>query len=207
MKIPIEIVCHTCNKEHLIWVDIKDMSITNECDCGDCYSGYFDCNFTVGHKIIIRCQYEFAKKDFPLSIVFSATAFECELSRLYFKWKIINALPSGITISDSKLEELLRKYRSIEEKIEGVCKLMHAQGFTRFVNNTPELRKIVIDGFPSLQLSQLSLEFQKHLFWPRNRVLHLADTTFKEEDAIKCFSIATLGLKILGELDKQKRNI
>ena len=207
MKIPLSVPCDSCKKEELIFINLSDSSFERKCSCGDAYSGFFGNDVTVGYKILFRSRYELIEtEDYPLSIVFSAAAFECELSRLHFKWSDIAASQTGKQVSDGELEELLRKYRSVDVKIEEVCKLMDPLGFQEFVKSSTELRQTVTEGFPSLHLNSLTSDFQQKLFWPRNRVLHLADTSFKKADGVQCFNIATLGLRILEELDKNKRN-
>jgi hypothetical protein len=146
------------------------------------------------------------QKDYPLSIVFSATAFECELTRLHFKWNEIKTIGSDISVSDEDLESLLRKYRTIDIKIEEVSKLMDPRGFAGFINGSPGFCEIINKGFTSLNLANITKDFQKTLFWPRNRVLHLADTTFSYDDAKRCFNIATLGLRILEDMDMKRRS-
>jgi len=207
MKIPLRVPCDSCKKEEPIFIDLSDSSFERKCSCGDVYSGFLGNDVTVGYKILFRSRYELIETgDYPLSIVFSAAAFECELSRLHFKWSDITALQTGKPVSDGDLEELLRKYRSIDVKIEEVCKLMDPLGFQEFVKSSTELRQTITEGFQSLSLNSLTSDFQQKLFWPRNRVLHLADTSFKKADGVRCFNIATLGLRILEELDKKKRN-
>jgi hypothetical protein len=207
MKISLRVPCDSCKKEELIFINLSDSSFERKCSCGDVYSGIFGNDVTVGYKILFRSRYELIEtEDYPLSIVFSAAAFECELSRLHFKWSDIAASQTGKQVTDGELEELLRKYRSVDVKIEEVCKLMDPLGFQDFVKSSTELRQTVTEGFPSLHLNSLTSDFQQKLFWPRNRVLHLADTSFKKADGVRCFNIATLGLRILEELDKKKRN-
>lgn len=205
MKIPLRVPRHSCKEEELIFIDLSDLSFERKCSCGDVYSGFFGNDVTVGYKILFRSRYELIEaEDYPLSIVFSATAFECELARLYFKWSDITALQSGKRVSDGELEEVLRKYKSIDVRVEEVCKLMDPLGFQEFVESSTELRQTVTGGFPSLHLNSFTSDFQQKLFWPRNRILHLADTSFKKADAVRCFNIATLGLRILEELDEKK---
>jgi hypothetical protein len=207
MKIPLRVPCDSCKKEELIFINLSDSSFERKCNCGDVYSGFFGNDVTLGYKILFRSRYELIEReDYALSIVFSAAAFECELSRLHFKWSDITALQTGKQVSDGEFEELLRKYRSIDVKIEEVCKLMDPLGFQEFVKSSTDLRQTVTEGFPSLHLNSLTSDFQQELFWPRNRVLHLADTSFKKAEGVWCFNIATLGLRILEELDKKKRN-
>jgi hypothetical protein len=172
MKISLRVPCDSCKKEELIFINLSDSSFERKCSCGDVYSGIFGNDVTVGYKILFRSRYELIEtEDYPLSIVFSAAAFECELSRLHFKWSDIAASQTGKQVTDGELEELLRKYRSVDVKIEEVCKLMDPLGFQDFVKSSTELRQTVTEGFPSLHLNSLTSDFQQKLFWPRNRVL------------------------------------
>ena len=206
MKFPISVRCDRCDNEELIFLSLNETSFETKCKCGDIAHHVFGSNATVGYRILERSHYEMTERtDYPLSIVFSATAFECELTRLHFKWSEINALNKETEVSDEQLEKLLRKHRTIDVKIEEVCKLMDPRGFKQFVIDSPELSNIVKNGFPSLRLDHLTKHFQEKLFWPRNRVLHLADTSFSKDDGIRCYNIATLGLRILDEMDKHRR--
>lgn len=207
MKIPLPFQCDQCGCEEYIFLNLAESSFERKCKCGHVVPTFFGSNVTVGWKILSRSNYELLQqKDYPLSIVFSATAFECELTRLHFKWHEIGAIGSDIDVSDEDLESLLRKYRTIDIKIEKVSKLMDPRGFACFVNGSPEFCKIVNEGFPSLSLSDITKDFQKTLFWPRNRVLHLADTSFSCDDAKRCFHIATLGQSILKDMDMKRRS-
>lgn len=203
MKIPLNIPCSKCQKTEYFFINLDDSSFEGECVCGEELSGFLGLEITVGYKILYRSHYELLKnQDFPLSIVFSATALDCELSRLYFKWKQIGSFKY---VTDAQLEPMLRTYRTIDMKFEEVSRLMDSRGFTEFVKSRADLREIVENGFPSLSMDELSKSFQTNLFWPRNRILHLRDSGFSKEDANRCFNFATLGLKILEVLDLEKR--
>ncbi len=206
MKIPLEIQCNTCKQSHFVFVNLDDTSFQWDCSCGEDISGSFANNVTTGFKLLWRSRYELIKKkDCSLSIVFSATAVECELSRLYFKWNNIAALKDKEDISDDALEEHLRKYRTINTKFEEIAKLMDSRGFSQFVKETDDLRQMINNDFPSLNIDDLSKSFQESLFWPRNRILHLGASRYGHDDAIRCFDIATLALKIFESMDNNKR--
>jgi len=208
MKIPLHFQCDKCGREEYVFLNLAESSFETTCKCGDVVSSFFGSNVTIGYKILWRSNYELLQqKDYPLSIVFSATAFECELTRLHFKWHQIGAVGSDIDVSDEDLECLLRKYRTIDIKIEEVSRLMDPRGFAGFVNGSPGFTKIINEGFPSLSLHNIAKDFQRILFWPRNRVLHLADTSFSYDDAKRCFNIATLGLRILEDMDIKRRSM
>jgi hypothetical protein len=54
-------------------------------------------------------------------------------------------------------------------------------------------------------VDHLAEDFQRHLFWPRNIVLHWGDPKYSYEEAAKVFSIAQLGLRILREMNAHRR--
>ena len=78
-------------------------------------------------------------------------------------------------------------------------------GIDDFVRSKPELEAHISSSFQSVRVGHLAEDFQRHLFWPRNSVLHWGDAKFSYEDAAKCFSIAELGLRILREIDAHRR--
>ncbi len=206
MKIPLYIKCHNCGCEEYIFINLDESSFERKCKCGDSVSSFFNGSATVGHKILWRSNYELLQtKDYPLSIVFSATAVECELTRIYFKWNKIDSIGQNYDVTDEQLEAMLRKYRTVCTKIEEVSKLLYPSGLVSFVESSPELLDIINYGFPSLSVANLSRDFQKTLFWPRNRVLHLADADFSYDDAKHGFNIASLGLSVFGLMDKNRR--
>jgi hypothetical protein len=132
-------------------------------------------------------------------------AFECELSFLYRKWMQVDShLSDGPWITDEQVEEELREMATITKRLKTVCEKMSPLGLDEFVKQSPELSDC-IDRFPSLNIGTLAADFQKSLFWSRNRIVHYAFTKYTEDDANKCFSIARLGLDILTHLDAAKR--
>lgn len=207
MKIPLNIDCDECGHQRIVYINLDDTSFDSVCDCGSDLSGYFDSTVTTGVKLLWRCRFEIMDtKDYPLSIVFAATSVDCELSRLFFKWREIEQIDSELEITDEELEKQLRDFANIKSKINEVTKLMSPEGITSFVQKDNELKKTIETGFPSLDVNNLPKSFQEKLFWPRNRILHLGDSNYGSAEAIRCFNIATLGLKILGRLDEERRN-
>jgi len=200
MKSILFVECTQCGKDNFIKYNIQDNSIRDACPCGNKFSYSLSSGITIGEKILEKSRFEYIKnEDYSMSIVFSATAFECELSSLYFRWKnMVNC------ISDQELENLLRNLRTIKTKIQETSKLMFPEGFEKFVHQTPELYQYVKEGFPSLDVDNLLESFQKKLFWPRNRILHLGYSKYKKKDANSCFHIANLGMQVLRKMDSHK---
>lgn len=200
MKTPLPVKCERCGKDNYIQYVLNDTNVKSTCECGNQFSYSLGSEFTIGQRILERSTYEFLiNEDYNLSIVFSATAFECELSNLYFKWSSI-----GNNISDQELEKSLKKLRNIKNKIQEVGKLMFSEGFEKFIQSNCEILKNIENDFPSLDKNKLTESFQQQLFRPRNRVLHLGFSGYTKDDAKRCFNIATLGLQIFDKMDKYK---
>jgi hypothetical protein len=196
--------CGNCRQSDYVFINLNDSSFEGNCPCGEDLSGSLSNDITTGFQILYRSNYELLeRKDWSLTIVFSATAMDSELSRLYFKWKKIGAASE---ISDETLEKALRSFRTVDSKFEEVAKLMSPKGLTGFIKSNAALKEIIEKGFPSLSIDALSKSFQTNLFWPRNRILHLGKAKYTQEDARRCFNFASLGLRILESLDNEKRD-
>ena len=200
MKVPIYVKCKKCGEDNYINCILSDTEIKSVCKCGEGFSFSLSSSITIGERILEKSKYEFKiNKDYNLSIVFAAMAFECELSNLFLIWASMNK-----DISDQELEKLLRKFGGIEKKIQEVSSLMFSGGINNFVENNPKRMNQIKKGFSSLNTKKLSKSLKEKLFWPRNRVLHLGFSGYAEEDAKKCFNIAALALDILSEMHINK---
>lgn len=208
MKIPLNLPpCDNCHSKNRVWIQLHDSSIKYKCSCGENLSGYLE-DMTVGSKGLCRSYYELMENnDHILSMVFSATALEWEIVSLHNKWTEINALEAGKDISTEELESILRRYRTIYDKLKETGKLLYPHGFEKYVEITKDLKDTIDKGFPSLSLDTLIKDFQEKLFWPRNSILHFANTNFKRQDAITSYKIAELGIVILNSMDENRRTI
>jgi hypothetical protein len=205
MKVPLRIPCCECGITEPVDIHLNDDSPAWVCSKGHHNQGMFALDFTVGYKILAKSEYELsARRDFSMSIVFSAMSFECELSRLFGKWTNIESnLANGIGIKDEEIEGRLRKM-GVDQRIEAICRLMSPLGLNAFVSGTNDLKDAIVNRFPSLTIGSLATDFQQTVFWPRNRILHFGYTEYSEPDAARCYSIASIGLQILSQLDKAK---
>jgi hypothetical protein len=206
MKVPLRIPCCECGIAEPVDIHLNDYSPDWVCSKGHHNLGMFALDFTVGYKILAKSEYELsARRDFSMSIVFSAMSFECELSRLFGKWtSIASNLSGGTAPKDEETEEKLRKMVRIDKRIDAVCRLMSPLGMDEFVSQTSDLKDAIVNRFPSLRIGTLSQDFQQTVFCPRNRILHFGYTEYTETDAARCYSISNIGLHILSQLDKAK---
>jgi len=187
MKIPYDFEYVNCHKRHRIYADLNADKMSLDCECGQQHP-HLPTDYIVGRKILRRAKFEYDEaKDFPMSIVFSATAFECELADLHHRKHTVDALNSTRSYpSNEELEQKLRKYPAIDKRVNHVAQLFGYRDIDEFVQKSSDLTKVVQNGFPSIRLGHVAEDFQKNLFWLRNRVLHIGFTNYSEQDALKC---------------------
>lgn len=209
MKIPIRLKICECGGETLVWFLLDDTDIRYKCaHCGK-EQGLSIHNLRKAIKIILRAQYElFENKDHSLSIVLSAMAFECDLNRLYKKWKRLESIRERkIFLSYEHFDDALRRMNRIFDKFKSTTELMTDHGVAGFVNNSPDLQKLISDKFVCVPLEKVKMDlkkaFEKNLFFPRNNIIHSAKQY--DEKAAKCArEFALLGMTILEKMDDAK---
>lgn len=216
MRIPLYVKCleDSCDFKQYVWISLKDSEVKYSCEsCKNKNEAPLMRGLTIGYRLLCRSYYElFKTRDYSLSIVFSATAFDCELTRLHNKWIENKCLDEGritdwvkgLAYTKEELESLLRGYQNVTKKIKKTTALMCPIGFEEFVKGQQDLWQTIEDGFPILKDGDMVGSFVKELFWPRNRILHNGYSEFSEVEAIKCHNLAKLGLFILGEMNKEK---
>ena len=206
MKIPIHTTpCNKCGKKNIIWINLSDSKFNNNCKCGEIEHAYLSSSITTGYKILLRSYHEReVNQDYSLSIVFSATAVDCELRRLHHKWKSINQVDKNEDVTSETLDKIFRSYGSVVTKIQKTAQLMYPKGFESFSKDNKDIRKLV-HNFPSLNPNSLAKDIQENLFWPRNSILHSGSDNYRDKNAIKAYKISTFVLLILKALDEEQR--
>ncbi len=202
LKIPLALKCSKCKEPASPKIHLDQTSFDWTCPkCGFVHPSLFGLDVTIGFLLLERSRYELiTDKDFSMSIVMSAMAFESELSRLFGKWKQIDALRADQDFDREACEKELRA--------RSPC----LNAFGRQPETAPcspgrcaELSDPISTRFQSIRLGSLAKDFQKHLFWPRNQILHWGDAQNSYEDAAVCYSLANMGLLILRKMDEERR--
>jgi hypothetical protein len=203
VKFFLDMNCQECAAPARLVVHLNAHRLEWKCDqCGHNNSGLFDS--TTGLNVLSRSFHELKiVEDYSMCIVLAAMAFEAQLSWLHRKWRGIEASLADNPVDDAALEEELREHRTIAEKIEAICVHVQPLGLDGFVDSTGDLRES-LNRFPSLQGDRLSTQFQKKLFWPRNRILHAGYADYSQQDAERCYTIAQFGLSVLHSLDRDR---
>ncbi|MBC8402238.1 MAG: hypothetical protein H8E14_12185 [Candidatus Marinimicrobia bacterium] len=198
--------CETCGKQNNKPVKLSDSQYDWVCDCGTPNVEIFGSTITTGFKLILRSQYELNEiRDYNLSIVFSAMAVDCELSRLFIKWEKIKSLRDYKLPDGEKIESLLRQYPRISKKLKKVCDILYTEGIQDFFYRNPDIEISLAKLIENFSPKSFYKDIEKNLFWIRNRIVHLGDSSFKHEDAAQCHNIANILLGILNRMDLSKR--
>jgi|SRR5579872_674797 len=205
MYIPLPLKCPNCGEPRTQRVHLNDPIADFICEnCKSNCTGIPSLDVTIGDLILARSYSELnVEKDYDMAIVLAAMAFECELSRLYCKWKEVEALNTG-TFDLEKNEEELRKMGSVAEKIIKISAFVCDGGIEAFAAASDKWKMTISNDSPTLHLGSLATDFQRAVFWPRNKVLHRGNASHTRDEAAKCYSIAWLGIQVLKEMDKAK---
>lgn len=208
MKVPLQLECQKCQAPATVKIHLDATSFDCQCsNCGEYHPSFFGTDATIGYLLLERSRYKLVREeDFSMAIVMAAMAFECELARLFGKWKQIDAEKAGGTFDREQCEKELRDLKTIERKIDAVSKLLVGKGMDDFASSCPDLLQEIDKGFTSVRVGSLPQDFQTELFWPRNKVLHWGDTKHSRDDAARSYSIAKLGLSILHRMDNERRS-
>jgi hypothetical protein len=203
LKVPLPLKCSQCSEPASIKIHLDMTSFEWTCSkCGFEHPSFLGVDFTIGFLLLLRSYDELlTERDFSMTIVMAAMAFDAELSRLFGKWKQIDAGE----MDGEDCEKELRDFKTINRKVEEVSKLLVGKGIDEFVDGCPELRERISKDSPSLRIGFLAEDFAQHLFWPRNKILHWGDAKHSYKEAVRCYSLADMGLRILRVMDKERR--
>jgi len=206
MKFQMPIECHKCGRQDPIDMHLDDGSCEWVCECGEANFVVLGTGVTLGYRLLYRSEFEYRqRKDYSMATVMAATAVDCELSRLFLKWQQIAALRANTDPDDAAIDQMLRRFKTVAEKIEKVCRVLDPRGIDGFVRSSNDLSETVQKRFPSMQIGRLAKDLQEKLFWPRNKILHAGYAKYSDADAARCYSFAQLALHILLKMDEAKR--
>jgi hypothetical protein len=205
MQVELPMRCG-CGKEGKKSIRVDASSFEWVCPtCGTSIYVVLDLDLTIGFLLLERSRYELQEKnDYPLSITMAAFAFENELSRLFIKWTHIADLAAGQSYDAPKCEKELKKLKFIP-KFKAVAEMLYAGGIETYVQAMPALAATIQQDFPSLHIGSLAEDFHKIVMRPRNAIAHQGKVDFEKIDAERCCSIASFGLNIFKDMDKERR--
>jgi hypothetical protein len=201
MKVVIPVTCAQCNERGEI-AGVAGQQLPNyHCSCGVVIWGVDEVPLV--HAVVSRANSELEKhSDYPLSIVFSAMAVDCQLAQLYTKWAQIEAGLRDQSLSTNDIDAKLRRWR-IADKLDEIPKFLVGMGWDSFVESRTELRSWVTKevGVPG----SLSSAIQNGVFRVRNVILHFGKTDQSKDDATNALKMAGAGIHVLLLMDHERR--
>src|SRR5260370_131926 len=174
LKIPLALKCSKCKEPASPKIHLDQTSFDWTCPkCGFVHPSLFGLDVTIGFLLLERSRYELiTDKDFSMSIVMSAMAFEAELSRLFGKCKQIDALRADQDFDREACEKELRDFGNIDRKIDKVSQFLVNKGIDVFVSGCAELSDPISTRFQSIRLGSLTKDFHKNWISPRTQILY-----------------------------------
>lgn len=158
-------------------------------------------------KTLNNAWKEFEAGDFTLAIMLSAVAVECELGRVFAKWKSIDSgLLTGSPSAFQKNQWVAEFRYGAFESLDRVCDFLTGQDFDPFVFSRSDLTCAIQERHPaSASAKSLRKFFSTSLFWRRAEIVHGGRTDFGTEDAEEALRCALTLFYIISEMDFARR--
>lgn len=153
---------------------------------------------------------ELKSGNFTLAIILSATAVECELGRVFIKWRNIEEMLLSPNPRRRDQDSWTRAIRScaIVRRLDRVCHFLTGEKFDPFIAHQSELAQSVRERHPeSIGFSSNKAFFDKHLFWNADRIITMGKADFESTETEECFKSALTLFQIISEMDfnRQRR--
>jgi hypothetical protein len=158
----------------------------------------------VGLRILSRAAAEIESEDYTLSIILSAMAVECELARLFMKWKEVDFMDKAMPTPQDRetWAEQWRKWVSIAVRFDKVSTLMTGEDLDLFLSHNPGLLKSTNAKY-SVGASPKDF-FIKDFFYKRNKIVHQGEIDFGQADGEMCYTLATTLFQIFKVMDEKR---
>lgn len=199
MKVLLPVCCGSCGEtiqvEAIPTFDLPDV----KCSCGATMFGAGEIPLAPG--LLSRAQSECRERqEYNLAIIIAAMAVDCELSRLYVKWRRIEEIWPGPT--DEGLESELRDMGGFVSKISSVSLFLTGKRADEFISTEPMLEKW---SDAEVSKTTFTTSLSQKLFWPRNRIMHFGYLGSSQADAERALSVGFAGVYVLSVMDHVRR--
>jgi len=160
-------------------------------------------------RTLVKAWKELQSEDFILGIVFSAVAVECELGRVFTKWKNID---SGLTTKCpgvSNRNEWIGALSTcgILQRLDRVSDFLTGQSFDAFLAGQSGLAQSMHERHPkSVAVKSLRAFFHQNLFRKRDQIIHCGRIELASGDAEEAFKSALTLFQIISEMDFTRRH-
>jgi predicted RNA-binding Zn-ribbon protein involved in translation (DUF1610 family) len=209
MQIPVRVSCPKCNQAIDLKVDTNENSLNFTCpECGSKEAGSIDQNSHIGNALLHYASSVLSSGDTNFSILLSAMAMDCYLSRLYYKWRDIEELRStasyDVDTVDKKIQEELIKTWNFLKKVKEVEILLHPNGITDFINSQADLKEEIAERFPAIKIDLFSRCIRDQVMWKRNNIIHIGKFKYSYQEARKSLELSHIFIKIFEIMDRLK---
>lgn len=166
----------------------------------------------VGLRILSRAHSELIdQEDFTLTIILSAMAVECEMSRLFIHWKGMDqmrAKQTGIMPAKEEVDMWAKEWKklfSLGKRLDELSTLLTGQNFDSFLSQNSGLLNAIYSKYSAFKSHTSPKEgFQQELFNRRNTVLHHGQIDFMQGEAEICYTLASGLTNILKQMNNQR---
>jgi hypothetical protein len=194
-----------CKCGHEIVLETTGTKPFKDTSCPKCHAAIWIVdNGFVSTRIFNKSLEQLNSGDFTLAIIFSAMAIECELARVFVKWKQVDLMATRMPASadEASWDAELRAWVQIAVRLDAVCKFLTGDTFDVLLAKQSKLSAAVRKKHPdSVNYASAKKFFEEHLFWKRNAIVHLGKIDFAQSDAEGCLHTAETLLQIISEMD------
>jgi hypothetical protein len=208
VKVPITVNC-LCGNDFPVTVHAGKKFPAAVCpECGASMHIFEHLSISVVADLLLyRSKSEMEGADYTLSIICSAMAVECFLTRAFLKWKEIDSLKStGHLATEQEKSDLEKEYTKSAGFLtpsDFASNSLVGMGFDEFVATNPNATAIM-NGFLDAVGQSPKKYFQQVLFNKRNRILHWGQVSYERVDAESCLKAAIAIGGILKIMDRQR---
>ncbi|OGW36465.1 MAG: hypothetical protein A2Y97_08515 [Nitrospirae bacterium RBG_13_39_12] len=209
MKIPYQVPCPNCSETVEVKAELTENNFVIECPrCGVQKGNFFDSRFHIGQALIYYSTYALASGDTNFSILLSAMAMDCYLSRLYYKWTEIQELKGGSPFNPEEIEKKIGeefiKIGNFLDKVKKVEALIFPAGTSSFIESHSDLQDEIKTDFPSVLVDSFVKDMRNEIMWKRNNIVHIGNKKYRHDEAWKCLNYAEFFIKVFEKIEEAK---
>jgi hypothetical protein len=216
MKFPISIICSACHTEFSAVGYGEDEFPTGVCP--NCHQPTYiidPLTFSViSVRLLLRAKHEIGEADYTVSIVSSAMAIECAITRLYIKWRTIaHEFKDNLQTTDADQEAWETEYRKktspggFGKAADFVCKYLTGKNYDAFIADfyaAASKGELIGAELPASESEAKVSYVHTELFRRWNRIMHWGKVTFQKEDAEMALTAAYNAFAALKVIDREK---
>lgn len=162
----------------------------------------------VGTRALNTGWTELKAGNFTLAIILSATGVECELGRVFMKWKNIDEMlmrPKPLRRDQDSWTRAIRSCATMR-KLDRVCHFLTRENFDSLIAHNGDLAQAVTERHPeSIAFGSRKAFFDQHLFWNADRIVNSGKTDFGSAETEECFKSDLTLFQIISEMGLNKR--